>query len=304
MIPIGEFDSLEFRYNAYLTFAQKEFSCPDEGLPKMVLSQYANESQLTHESKLLLAYLYGMCYNPLTTIYLYEEYPFSEERTHQEEWWQSHKSMLEFQQDKAKIKYMDSLVPSIASLQLCWNELYQAVFQKDFLSVKQVVKSIRFFGNHATYLMYDVLECIYGNALPSLPQSIDWNAHRLPAEGMLHLIGRDELVPLKNKSLSKDILNGLDDALRVLLNTTNLGILETESVLCAYRKLFKQTRYVGYYRDRHLENIKSAQVPSRIVDFNLRVRQELLPKELLGEFSGWDGIRKEKCKEFVLYGTV
>lgn len=302
MKPLGEFDSLEFRYKAYMECARREFEFPDEGLPKMVLAEYATRSNLENEQRILLAYLYGMCYNPLTTIFLFEQYPFGSAK--QEEWWQENKQILDFQQDKAKIKYMNKLVPSVESLQQNWQNLFNAVFTQDFDSVRKVVKGIKFFGSHATYLMYDILEAMYGEKLPSLPKVINWNEHRLPAEGMLHLLGYDEMVPLTHKKLPADTLSLLDTALESLLASTKIGLLETESVLCAYRKLFKQTRYSGYYRDRHLENINSAKVSQHIIKFNLEVRKNLLPEELLGEYSGWEGIRKEKCKEFVFYGTI
>lgn len=302
MNPIGKFDSLEFRYKTYIECAKREFEFPDESLPKKVLSEYANRKGFDDNQNLLLAYLYGMCYNPLTTIFLFEEYPFGS--YHQDSWWEEHKSMLDFQQDKVKIKHMNKLVPSLQSLLPAWNEFFNAIFYKDFGSVKKVVNNIKYFGSHATYLMYDILEEIYGENLPSLPKRIDWNEHRLPAEGMLHLLGYDEMVPLKHKKLPKDIEGILDKALESLLSVTHIGLLETESTLCAYRKLFKQTRYSGYYRDRHLENINSAKVPRHIIDFNLEVRSKLLPKDLLGEYSGWKGIRKEKCKEFVQQGRI
>ena len=302
MKPIGEFDSLEFRYHAYVECARREFEFPDEGLPKMVLAEYANQHQLQNSKRFMLAYLYGMCYNPLTTIFLFESYPFGSDQ--QESWWQEHKPMLEFQQDKAKIKYMNKLVPSIASLEQNWDHFLTAVFQEDFDSVRKAVKDIKYFGSHATYLMYDILEAMYGSSLPSIPKIIDWNEHRLPAEGMLHLLGYDDMIPLTHKKLPQGILSMLDAALQSLLSSTEIGLLETESVLCAYRKLFKKTRYSGYYRDRHLENINSAKVPQHIIDFNLNVRKKLLPEHLLGEYSGWTGIRKEKCEEFVLYGIV
>lgn len=303
MIPIGEFDNLEFRYNTFLECAKRESEYPDEGLPKMVLSAYASERDLSEHQKILLAYLYGMCYNPLTAIYLFEEYPFGRGQE-EEDWWVEHKEILDFQQDKVKIKYMNQLVPSIRSFCENFDSVQATVLHLGFDDLKKAVIPVRYFGSHATYLMCDVLEVMFGKDLPCLPKKIYWNEHRLPSEGALHLIGYDEMIPLKEKSLSKETRDLLDVVLENILSTTSLGLLETESTLCAYRKLFKQTRYSGYYRDRHLENINNCKLSQHIIDFNLKVRRALIPEELLGEYSGWDGIRKDKCKEFKVYGKL
>ena len=268
----------------------------------MVLSAYASERNLSDEQKVLLAYLYGMCYNPLTTVYLFEEYPFGGD---QEKWWLEHKEILDFQQDKAKIKYMNQLVPSVISFCEQWENIHSVILgEGNFDDLKRAFIPVRYFGNHAAYLMCDVLEAMFGANLSCLPKNIYWNEHRLPAEGALHLIGFDEMIPLKGKSLPREILQLLDGVLNNLLLHTDIGLLEIESTLCAYRKLFKQTRYSGYYRDRHLENINKCRLPQHIIDFNLKVRKYLIPEELLGEYSGWSGIRKTKCKEFVMYGKL
>lgn len=301
MIPIGEFDSLEFRYNTFLECARRESEFPDEGLPKMVLSAYASERNLSDDQKILLAYLYGMCYNPLTTMYLFEEYPFG---GNQEGWWLGHKDILDFQQDKVKIKYMNQLVPSAMSFCEQYSNIRSVIFSGNFDNLKKAFVPVKYFGSHATYLMCDVLEAMFGEELSCLPKTIYWNEHRLPSEGALHLIGYDEMVPLKERALSKETKDLLDAVLQNILQNTSLGLLETESTLCAYRKLFKQTRYSGYYRDRHLENINNCKLSQHIIDFNLKVRRALIPEELLGEYSGWDGIRKDKCKEFVANGTI
>ncbi len=78
-----------------------------------------------------------------------------------------------------------------------------------------------------------------------------------------------------------------------------------ETSLCAYKKLFFKTRYVGYYIDRQLEELVKMQKLAPIgADWNLlwHFRPEHFDHRAVGELNDWRGIRKERMGYFLATG--
>lgn len=301
--PVAEWDNLNSRWNAFQTCVKSEMAFPDDGLPSMCLALFAREFGLSVPKVVLIAWLYGMCYNPLTVMYIYSEIEKGINIT--TEWWSQNKSILEFEPDKAKIKNMNKFIPAFESYLQNKEGLKNCILTEDFEHLVVFCKRLKFVGFHAIYLMCDVLQAYFGNSLPCLPQKIDWKTRKLPTEGALMLVGADEMLPYEeNKPIPQEYLDLMNKVIEYTISNTGADIAEIESVLCAFRKLYKQTRYTGYYRDRHLEDINKSLMPKWITERSLKYRKELLPIELLGEYSGWSGIRKEKCKEFMKHGKL
>jgi hypothetical protein len=81
-------------------------------------------------------------------------------------------------------------------------------------------------------------------------------------------------------------------------------IVIVESTLCAFRKFFKSTRYVGYYADRMLEECKATEefMPKGVDIWELR--EKTVPERYRGEVNGWNGIRKELCNNWIKKGEL
>ena len=102
----------------------------------------------------------------------------------------------------------------------------------------------------------------------------------------------------------------LDSVLSYIQSSTPDAIgksaLFVETTLCAYRKHFKGTRYVGYYVDRVLqelvETIKNFPQHKNALNVLYDARAAVIPTRHLGELCGWRGVRKKLCKHYIETG--
>ena len=304
MIPIGEFDSIQFRWDSFVKYVNLVKEQVESGIPHKLLAKYAVDNNLSQQDIVHLSFLYGMTYSSISTIQMFEElHPGVDEYA----WWEKNKSMLHFQNDKRYIKNMNQFAPALGSYWKNSSEVFDAIMTMPYKKARSVcLKNLKFFGEHALYLMYDVLQIIYGDNFGSLPDKIQWTkTGATVAEGMYRLLGWDEKLPIKKKGIEPQMIPYLDQQAQILAAVMDLSITDLESELCAYAKLFKQTRYFGYYMDRHLGDLHEYEnAPKHIIDMNYKFREDNIDKKYLGEFNDWNGIRKEKCKEFVLHGTI
>lgn len=304
MIPIGDFDSLEFRWESFVKYVDLVKQQVESGIPHKLLAKYAYDNGLNSDEILFLAFCYGMTYSSISSIQMFEELPYVRDLNR---WWDTNKSLLHFQNDKRYIKNNNQFIPAFKSFQSNYGQIREAIMTKTYEEARKIViKNIRFFGEHALYLMYDVLQIVYGDSFGSLPDKIEWEtAGATVAEGMYRLLGWDEKLPIKKKGIEKNLIPVLDNNAETIAPLVHLTMTDLESELCAYAKLFKQTRYFGYYMDRHLGDlINFEKAPKHIIEMNYKFREDNIDKKYLGEFNNWNGIRKEKCKEFVKYGTI
>lgn len=278
----------------------------DTYLPQKILAEYSRLCDLDDKQNVFLSFLYGMTYSSISSIQMFKEWVHDEEQM--TAWWYRNKERLHFQNDKRYIKNMNQYVPALMSYLNNEDYIVEAVMNKTFLEARKVcLNRLRFFGEHALYLMYDVLMTIYGSDFGSIPDRIEWQTNGATvAEGMYRLLGWDEKLPIKKLGIEKNLIPELDKNAYSVASIVELKMGDLESVLCAYAKLFKQTRYFGYYLDRHLGDLFEYEnkAPRKILEFNWDFRKSHINHEYLGEFQNWSGIRKEKCKEFVLYGKV
>lgn len=276
-----------------------------------LLQAYAEELNLNTEARLWLAFLYGMSYSCTTTIRFYNKFPLLAEIHPKKlkKFWFENKENLWFQPDKKYLKNNDQVVPAIRSLyelskptnQLC-NYILPILDTGFDATYKEILKNWKFFGPHGAYLFFDA---IYGLCpeLYSDPSDLDWkNCGKTVPEGMAHLLGLDE------QALHKEPFNfeRFGKNVTMLSKKFNQPKVIVESVLCAFRKLFKGTRYVGYYADRMLEECLAE---SKILEKECNVdvwkyREQTIPDYMRGEIHGWDGIRKQKCKDFLSLGGI
>jgi hypothetical protein len=83
--------------------------------------------------------------------------------------------------------------------------------------------------------------------------------------------------------------------------------LHITSAFCSYFKLYKQTRYIGYYVDRgqmELLKLQTTLPKSPIWEELWRARKETIDHKYLGEIQGWSSIRNSKFKDFTETGLL
>lgn len=275
-----------------------------------LLKPYADEYNLGVEARLWLAFLYGLSYSCTTAMRIQIEFPTISDVNSKKlkQFWADNKESLWFQRDKKYIKNNDQVVPAVKSiyqlsqfhgdLQSYTNPLLEQGFD---VMYKDILKRWKYFGPHGAYLFFDAL---YGLCpeLYSDPEDLDWkNCGKTVPEGMAHLLGLDEQAlhkePFDYKRFGKNVT--------MLSDKFHQPKILVESVLCAYRKLFKGTRYIGYYADRLLEECSSKDVVLRSHGIDIwSYRKQTIPQHMRGENNSWDGIRKQKCKDFLSLGGL
>lgn len=273
-----------------------------------LLLPFAEDYNLNTEERLWLAFLYGMSYSCTTAIRIHSEFPRLKKVSPEElkKFWVEHKEELWFQPDKRYLKNNDQVIPAIKSIYKLASRfgslegyMLPLLDQGFDATYKDILKRWNFFGPMGAYLFFDAL---YGLCpeLYSDPTNLDWkNCGKTVPEGMAHLLGLDEQA-LRQTPFDFDRFNKNVDMLAQRFNQPKIVV---ESTLCAFRKLFKGSRYVGYYADRQLEEcFATANLLKPIDIWDYRART--IPDHLRGEVNGWSGIRKQKCKDFLKYGAI
>lgn len=269
-----------------------------------LLVPFAEDHQLNTEQRLWLAYLYALSYSCTTAMRLYLKFPDvrSIKPSDLKSYWTKNKTNLWFNPDKKYIKNNDQVVPAIKSMyKWCSNAFWVDELMKGFDHMYKVIRhNWRFFGPHGAYLFFDA---VYG-LCPDLytdPTALDWkNCGKTVREGMAHMLYADEVIQSGDHDYQK-----YNKIVNKLVDKSGQPKVIVESILCAYRKLFKQTRYHGYYADRMLLECKSTEKELSLLGIDVwdyRVRS--IPKSMLGELNGWGGIRKDLMSHYVRTGEL
>ena len=261
------------------------------------------------ESRLWLAFVYGTSYSCTTTIRFLTEFPTIEEATYKKvsEFWDNQRESLWYQPDKRYLKNNNQVVPAIRDMRrLCGANMkgYLAPLLKQGFDTayKEIVKRWSFFGPSGAYLFFDAIYA-YVPELYSEPTRLDWkNCGQTVPEGMAQLLGLDEQA-LHEEPYDLSRYDRVVDSM-VKKRGWNKNVIESN--LCFFRKLYKGTRYLGYYADRQLEECSAtAKIVKKRCGVDLwKLREETTPASMRGEVGGWNGIRKDRYKLFLRTGTL
>nr|DAH73204.1 MAG TPA: hypothetical protein [Caudoviricetes sp.] len=301
-------DNKTFRKKVFLRLLDSsELGYVDGATDYCLLLPFADEYGLTQEDKIWLAYLYGLSYSGTTAIRFYVEFP-SLASIHPKKlnkFWKEQKETLWFNPDKKYLKNNDQVVEAIKGVYKISHKNIGSymipILEQGFdVAYKEIRKNWRFFGPHGAYLFFDAL---YGLCpeLYSDPTHLDWkNCGKTVSEGMAHLLYMDEAIDTKQHDY--DRYNRNVDKIAEKSGEPKVII---ESTLCAFRKLFKETRYPGYYADRMLEECNATAKILKGIGIDIwDYREKTIPDHLRGELHGWKGIRKNKCKMFLETGEI
>lgn len=285
-----------------------------------LLGKYAEALAMSVPSRITLSFLYSTCYNVPTACFLYDLLgPIKHwNRKQLQDYWDEYSKGMIFQTDRKWVKIANQFVDLCMDF---WDKMYPyskgiRPYIHSFDAMYDHFSQLKNQGRVSTYIFIDGLIAT-GVMKPCMPEKFDWNNGQTCTEGMLHALGMDDVVGDFDKGkhrLKPEILTTLDGTLSRLveeLRAEGLGedyVCDYESNLCAYRKYFKGTMYLGYYLDRQLEELRKLQ--KQIPDwYNLwedlfQLRKEVYPAELLGEIGGWKGIRRELMQNFLKEGVM
>lgn len=301
-----------WRWNKLVELYKLEEQIQDDPSPSQVLALWAEENQLTKDDKTWLSYLYGLTYSTTTAILLFREFPSILDATEEElSWfWGNNKHRLYFNRDRRYIKNNNQFVAAITGMreyEICclYHHLKNLTDEQIY---RRIVKNWPYFGRHAAFLFFDAYSKMLKDGECSLSSISNWNEARTIAEG-LALATYDDLLyqRIRDKKITFDDVEKLNTLVAKLEQDCDANFTDIESTICAYSKLFKGTRYLGYYIDRFQEELEQALdngYPEKDMESLYRLRKWVTPPEYLGEVSGWSGIRKERNKLWLKEGKL
>lgn len=302
-----------WRWNKLVELYKLEDKIQDDPSPSKVLALWADANYLNPEKRAWLSYLYGLTYSTTTAILIFRHFPslrYIITRRELKKFWEENKQRLYFNRDRRYIKNNDQFVDAIVGLRKFEGKtLFKNLSTlTDEQIYHRIVKNWPYFGRHAAFLFFDAYSKMLKNGKCSLSSISNWNEARTIAEG-LALATYDEGLyqRAKNKQLTADDAKTLNALVLKIEQDCGANFTDIESTICAYSKLFKGTRYLGYYIDRFQEELNHAKENGYHEDDILllyQLRLEVSPVKYLGEYMGWSGIRKERCKLWLKEGKL
>lgn len=307
----------KWRYNKLIEYIG---SFPDEIGP--LAKDFLKQRNATKSDVIWWVLLYSSCYCMGTACILYDMLDYKTLTDKDlEKFWAEHKKNLIFQSDRRYIKYMNQFNTIVHDFikktkRQPWNHLKKFIKndpQKTYTALYKEVSSWKYYGRFGTILFLYNLNKIMGVKL-DYPK-YNWRQGSTTTSAIFNARYKDERAKKfedDGKLDNKDIphLNEYLARIKADLNKSypekNWTVMGVTSDLCSYRKLFKQTRYLGYYVDRQQEELIWLQ--ERWPDMEdtwerfWELRKKHIPHEYLGELNGWSGIQKERCKAWAERG--
>jgi hypothetical protein len=282
-----------------------------------LLGAWADERKLSKAGRVSLSFLYSTCYNVPTAVFLY----LMTKQLSPEVVWDKYKDALIFQTDRKWVKIANQFPQLVSDFHSRFVPYKQHLLpllktSNPFESVYNEFVQMKNQGRVSAYIFLDGLMNTR-IMKPYAPERFDWQNGQTCTEGMFDAIGRHDKADWFKKGqkrLSPVDIDILDNSLRILMHQLREegcredNVLDYESNLCAYRKYYKGHMYYGYYMDRQLEEL--AKLKAKLPEYDymwgelFRLRKAVYPANLLGEVSGWKGIRKQRFDEFIRKGEI
>lgn len=278
-----------------------------------VLKEWVRRRNLTLQERYELAFLFAVTYCVESAVICFEKQREYGRLTLTQ--LQDLKPLLVFQSDRKYMRMKDSFE---RCMEYWYDNNRDAVKFLDSVSTGNVInldKAIKtvsgwvMFGRFSSFLFLETLVELTSYEIKNT--TIDWKHGDTATSGLLDLFGFHESANRFDKTGKLAMnTNNMDKMLAYTLqNIAKAGgitnVTEVETSLCAYRKLYKGSRYNGYYLDRMLEEIYAMEkqfpaVSKELID----IRLATCNRKYLGEVGGWRGIRKDMKKYYLQTGEI
>ncbi len=240
-----------------------------------VLDYIATRYELNMEQRYWLAFLFSTCYCAPTVFYIYNEFPDFENVDPMRllRWWKANKGKLVFQTDRARIRSNDQFCETFASYrefigrgtqEARFNEFRTSDLKINYHNGYKELEKIRNVGRFTIFIYLDVLNRI--TTFKTEPGALVLAEAESCRNGLCYAIGRPDLLTLhKNRSYKDRELKFLAGELSALRSRVEelttiapefKNMYAIETTLCAYKKYCLGKRWVGYYKERQLKEIK------------------------------------------------
>lgn len=275
-----------------------------------LLQEYCRMHNFTEPERLMLAYFYSVTYCCASAAFLF--WHVDDIRKDPEGFAKANKNRIIFQSDRKYIKMRDCFEQTLIFFRdnekmICSRTLLSCAESNFNLCIGKVSGWPQF-GRFSAFLMLETVCMVLGASLDS--GTIVWKDGNTATSGLLNLYGADKAADAFDKGRYKPIQRELDALFKDLVSRIrNYGgepnTAKVETSLCAYRKFYKGSRYNGYYLDRILAELNELkrELPE-ICDEMFSARARIFDADMLGEISGWEGIRPLEKKRYLSEGTM
>ena len=279
---------------------------------------------LSREQMLWYSFLYSMTHNVFSAWSILYEFPEwnNINMTKFERYWKQEKVNLEFTSDRRREKSYDLPGKIIESYRGLMREGQEETLGKYIVedANKSYLNLMKFCGQFYYYGRYSI-DLYLGKATHLLGlnvagETINFKEAESIRNGMLYALNMNEYITMHHqkpiKVLSPADYELLDSKLKKLVREVNqemgseFSIWDIGSTLCPYKKLFWGDRYVGYYIDRQLGELRRAEEKLKNIPFDMfwEFRKNYMNNNYLGELNGWSDIRKPLQKKFQQTGEL
>lgn len=271
-------DRLEDYYAYHL--AMIEVGDMDPAYPALLY--LCDRYEFNIEQRYWLAFLYAATYHVPSAFYIYNEFPDAEnvDLGRMERWWRANRHRTLFQTDRRWIRSRNQFVPMVASY-LALTGLkaggsQEGHFAANFFNPDPAVAyqraydgmmQVRHVGRYALFLYLESVAVLTG--FPMRPRGLDLRNSQSSRNGICYAIGRDDWLCGHNygrTTLPDHAYGVLNQALEMIVAEAHArrpdgtsDIWSVETSLCAYKKIHRGTRYLGYYIDRQHDEIAAMQ---------------------------------------------
>lgn len=266
------------REDDYIAYhvAMTEIGDLDPAYPIMLY--VCDRYEFNPEQRYWLAFLYSACYSVPTAFYIWNEFPDFEniDLGRMQRWWASNRPRLLFQTDRRWTRSRNQFVPMVASYQefvgpATQEDRFAAMLspspRSSYDAVYRAAGSIASMGRYTLFLYLEALQALTG--LPIEPTGLDLRNSESSRNGLCYCCGLDHLltghdygrtvVPLEEYPRLESEFDRILGRVRSEHPQTFSTVWSVETSLCAYKKIHRGTRYLGYYIDRQHDEIAHMQ---------------------------------------------
>lgn len=272
-----------------------------------------------------MCWLMSVTYNEITCAIL--DYLLYEKRYSPETIWLLYKENLDFGSARKYAKNNDWFVPLMNE----WGEITQGKpldwllrqcrwnGEENYRQLQKTLNGAKFVGRFAADLFIEsvsYLQKFLGIRIEE-PKSINWEDGSNLTSGLFNIFYEDERakryeetrkVSQQERALLSQYIAIVQDEIKRIYPTQNNEITMFIGKICSFRNLFKAARYGGFHHDRELGVLRKYEevLPemNSLYKKCFQLRSEIFPKKFLGEYGGWDGIRKERKKLWLRKGLT
>ena len=287
------------------------------------VNAYFEAKHATTDDKIWWVLLYSACYCAPTACVLAEHLDYrtlTKEKA--DRFWNKNKPKLLFQSDRRYIKHMNQFVAIVTefverSKRQPNDYLGQFVngdAHDNYCKLYREVSRWTYYGRFGIILfLYNINKFVQ---LPLDYHTYDWQHGATTTAAIFNAFYRDDDAQRFEEggvSLGKKMTEQLDSILLCVMAqlrdrtpSKTWTIMNVTSDLCSYRKMYKGSRYLGYYVDRALEETRTLEgnYPKHqwIWDLIYKARVATLDPRYLGEANDWTGIRKPLMRSWLDHG--